>query len=161
MLIMPAFAAIKEAGERYFPPPYLLERGAIFSVQEDYINMHSDLAVLPDLDAIASLSAWEAAKTFQLEAPNGVLGKILDAPELYPDIVMASSQGNFLEQTQYLLNLIDALLSKDESVIFRNVTERDQIISFYLDIAGIPEWKALSYDGSQYSLYLEPGYIIQ
>lgn len=164
-LIIPAFAKIEEASEimknEYLPPNYLVERGAICIEQESYRNLLCQLTVFPDFDLLAPLPAWEAAKIFQLEAPSRVLGNLSNSPTLPQDAVIASSEGDLMEQTTQLVSLINKLLSNSAPVRLRRVTEHEQVISLYLDISGFPEWKALSYNGFQYSLYLEPGYIIE
>jgi|GEM_PF-2979938 hypothetical protein len=66
-----------------------------------------------------------------------------------------------MEQITELISLINNLLSSTHPVKLRSVTEHDQTIPLYLDISGFPEWKALNYNSLQYSLYLEPGYIIE
>jgi hypothetical protein len=163
-IITPAFMRLEEAPKslenEYLPPHYLLERGAIYIEQESYKSMLC-LAPFPTFETLSPLSTWAASKIFQLEAPNRVLGHILYPPKLCMDIVIASSEGNFMEQTSELISLINTLLIADRPAILRRRTERDQVISLYLDISGFPEWAALSYDGSRYALYLNPGYIIE
>lgn len=164
-LIMPAFTRLRDASEQmqdeYSPPPYLLERGVIYIDQESYKSELSQIIPLPDFEELSLLPAWAASKIFQLEAPHCVLGDILKPSRLYPDIVIASSEGNYIEQISELISLINNLSKATYPVRLRRITEYDQIISLYLDISGYPEWTALSYDGSQYSLYLKPGYIIE
>jgi hypothetical protein len=165
VLIMPAFTRLKEASQQmrdeYLPPSYLLEQGVIYIDRKSYESRLCQVAPFPKFGTLPLLPAWEAAKIFQLESPNHVLGDILNPPELYKDIVIASSEGNFIEQTSALISLVDNLLKATHTVNFRRITEADQIISLYLDISGYPEWAALSCDGLRYSLYLEPGYIIE
>jgi hypothetical protein len=165
VLIMPAFTRLREASKQmrdeYLPPSYLLERGVIYINRESYESRLCQIAPFPKFETLPPLPAWEASKIFQLEAQNRVLGQILNPSELYKDIVIASSEGNFMEQTSALISLVDNLSKATHTVNFRGITEADQIISLYLDISGYPEWAALSYDGSRYSLYLKPGYIIE
>ncbi len=66
-----------------------------------------------------------------------------------------------MEQTSALISLVDTLSKATHTVNLRRSTGSDQIISLYLDISGFPKWTALSYNGSHYSLYLNPGYIIE
>ena len=81
-------------------------------------------------------------------------------PNLPPDLIVASSEGNFLEQVPIFTNILQQLLASPGEAVVRPISSQDQSISFYLDIAGIPMWKALVYDGSDYGLYLEPGYVV-
>ncbi len=138
-LIMPAFEVIEKyyCTEQYWPPHYLLERGVIFIEQESYNNTLCNLLPLPGFDSIASLSSWETAKLFQFEAPNRILGNFENSPELHQDILIASSEGNLMKQTTCLTNLVEKLLSKEQSVQLRKSTKSDQVIIFYLDIPGI------------------------
>lgn len=165
VLITPAFTRISEASEirphEYLPPYYLVEKGAIYIEQESYTNRLCKIANFPNFEMLAPLSTWEAAKLFQLEAPCHVLGHISNPIQLNQDIVIASSEGKFIELTKELISLVNRLMTNISPAKLRRVTEHDQVISLYLDIAGIPEWKALSYNGSRYFLYLEPGYIIE
>lgn len=164
-LIIPAFTRIRNASKQvqdeYLPPHYLLELGAIYIDRESYKSELSQIIPLPDFEALSPLPAWAASKIFQLEAPNSVLGHILNPPKLYLDLVIASSEGNYQEQTSELISLVNNLSKATHPAKLRRISERDRIISLYLDIAGCPEWAALSYDGSRYSLYLNPGYVIE
>jgi hypothetical protein len=165
VLIMPAFLRIDQAGEtmgnEYLPPDYLVKRGIICIKPEIYLSHLCQLAAFPKFENLAPLSAWEASKIFQLEAPSRVMGDLLNPPTLAKDMVIASSEGDFREQTKELVSLVNKLSKEIRPANLRPITEHDQIISLYIDIQGVPEWKALSYNGSQYSLYLEPGYIIE
>ncbi|MBD2037901.1 hypothetical protein H6F76_23390 [Leptolyngbya sp. FACHB-321] len=164
-LIMPAFTSIGEASEiihsEYLPPYYFVERGAIYVEQETYTKTLCQIAAFPRLETLAPLSAWEAAKLFQLEAPSHVLGHLSTPPQFNQALVIASAEGNFREQTKVLTALINRLLTQLRPAKLQRVTEQDQIISLSLDLAGFPEWQALSYNGSRYALYLEPGYVIE
>ena len=75
--------------------------------------------------------------------------------------MITSSEGNFREQTKALPALINRLLTQLRPAKLQRVTEQDHIISLSLDLAGFPAWQALSYNGSRYALYLEPGYVIE
>ena len=165
VLIAPAFTKLREASKHmeheYLPPPYLLEQGVIYIDRANYESQLCQVAPFPDFATLSPLLAWEAAKIFQLEAPSQVFGQILTPPKLYQDIAIASSEGNFMEQTSALIALVESLSKANRTVDLRRVTEDDQIISLYLDISGCPEWAALSYDGSHYSLYLHPGFVIE
>lgn len=163
-LIMPAFTKIEKSIEdknECLPPCYLLEKGAICIEQESYRSTLCQLAGFPDFCTLAPLFAWEAVKIFQMEAPNHILGNLLNSPKLPQNVVIASSDGNYMEQATMLVLLLHKLSSNTNPIRLRRVTESEQVISLYLDIAGLPEWKALSYNGLHYSIYLEPGYIVE
>ena len=166
VLIMPAFTKINEACEvvynEYLPPYYLLEKGAIYIEPQFYTSKLCEMANFPSFEMLPSLSTWDAAKLFQLESPDQILGHISTPIQLNQDAIIASSEGSFREQAKELISLVQHLLTDDKQPAkVRRVIGQDQIISLYLDIAGVPEWKALSYNGSRYSLYLEPGYVIE
>lgn len=164
-VITPAFESIEEASKGleadYLPPYYLYEKGAIFAEKDFYTNDLSRLARFPVFEELRPFTSWEMSKLVQWEAPSDVLGHIEGKPSLLPDIVIASSEGSFIEQTEHLISLIESLLSSNHAPKLRRRTHQEQIISLYLDMAGFPQWKALSFDGSNYSLYLEPGFIIE
>jgi hypothetical protein len=82
----------------------------------------------------------------------------LDQPKLDREIILASSDGSFIEQTEVLQKLI---APDHRQASLRKIKKTDQTVSFYVDLAGIPEWKTLIYDGSRYFLRLKPDYRIQ
>lgn len=157
-LITPAFTRLEDAPanlkDEYLPPSYLYSSAIVL---EDYAQLP---APFPKLETLSPLQGWEVIKLFQLEAPNRILGDFRNQPKFDRDLILASSEGSFIEQTDELLTLLDRLQNSTQRIQLRKVTESDQIISFYIDIAGIPQWKALSYDYLRYSLYLEPGYVV-
>ncbi|KAF3890004.1 hypothetical protein AB0758_38710 [Tolypothrix bouteillei VB521301_2] len=162
-MIMPAFTIIEEAEdmkEKYLPPDYIKEKGVICIAQETYVEKLSTIAPFPEFWQLPQMTVWEALKIFQLEAPGRVLGDLWNPPDLCENTVIASDKGDCKEQTKQLISLVRNLLGNMGTAKLCKATERDRLISLYLDIPGFPEWKALTYDGSSYSLYLEPGYII-
>ncbi|MEM1252023.1 MAG: hypothetical protein AAGI69_06285 [Cyanobacteria bacterium P01_H01_bin.21] len=160
--ILPAFKKIDQAPERlrqeYLPPAYLRD-GAIWINQSDYENLQS-LITLPDFRHLPRLTPWEAAKLLQWEAPHQVLGDIYSVPKLPPNLVTASSEGSFLEQVPIFTGLLQRLLAFSDNLVIRSISPQDHIISFYLDMAGIPEWRVLVGNSSDYRIYLEPGYVV-
>lgn len=159
--IVPAFESVDQAAkdlqDEYLPPAYLND-GAIWL---DPFQYESLFALALPYAQLPRLTAWEAAKLLQWEAPHRLLGEIYTVPKLPPDSVMASSEGSFLEQVPIFVEILQQLLTTSENTVIRPVRPQDSVISFYLDIAGIPEWKALVYDGSAYGIYLEPGFFIR
>lgn len=154
----PIFDAPKDLENEYLPPVYLHD-GSIWLKKSQYEQL-GGLVSLPEADQLPWLTSWEAAKLFQWEAPYRVLGELLSLPKLAPDLVLASSEGSFLEQVPILCELVQQLLIGRDRVTLRPVKPKEQIISLYLDIAGIPQWQALVDDGKSYQLYLTPGYVI-
>jgi hypothetical protein len=164
-IITPAFSWLREMAENqrddYLPPSYLVQRGVIYGDRASYENTLSQTLPLPKFETLWPLPVWSATKIFQFEAPHNVLANTLHPPTLNPEMVIASSVGDFREQTAELIRLINCQSQTTHPVNLRPVNENDQVISLYLDIAGYPEWAALNHDGSQYSLYLQPGYAIE
>jgi len=164
-IVMPCFTAIKESSgwfqDYYFPPDYLASQGVIYVDRDDYTNTLCQMAPFPKFETLPKLTAWEALQIVQLEAPRFVLGYLFNRPQLQSDIIVASSEGNFIEQTQELLSTIATWQTSDRAVNFRPVGEGDRIITFYLDMSGFPEWQVLSYNGDRCSLYLDPGYVVE
>lgn len=158
--ILPAFHKINQASEQlrheYLPPAYL-HNGAIWIQQSDYRELQS-IAPFPDHRQLPKLTPWEAAKLLQWETPHQILGDIYSPPTLLTDLVIASSEGSFLEHVPIFTTLIGQLLTSVNSITIRPTQPQEQIISFYLDLAGIPHWNAMAYDGKAYKLHLEPGY---
>lgn len=76
---------------------------------------------------------------------------------------MKSSVGNGdvepeLSRFEALLHMLSALSSHFE--ICRSASQ-DDIVSFYLDGSGIPEWRAMIIIGGERKLFLEPGFCIE
>ncbi|MEA5462870.1 hypothetical protein [Leptothoe sp. PORK10 BA2] len=163
VLILPAFETIANAAnhlrQEYLPPAYL-HGGAVWLEHADYQKVQN-LAPFPGLDQLPELSSWEAAKLLQWEAPQKILGDIHSPPQLSADLVIASSEGSFLEQVPIFSALLAQLQQVNSRVIMQTITPSTQIISFYLDLAGIPHWNALVYDGGDYKLYLGPGSVLE
>ncbi len=162
-LITPALTKIENTAddlkEIYYPPSYLSEV-AIAIHSKNYAQLRQ-FAPFPDFETLSPLLGWEAVKIFQLEAPGQILGEFRNPPKFDRDLILASSEGSFIEQNAELISLLKRLQKLTHPVELRKVTERDRIISFYLDIAAVSQWEALVYDGKQYSLYLKPGYVIE
>ncbi|MGD1857037.1 MAG: hypothetical protein ACFB2W_22620 [Leptolyngbyaceae cyanobacterium] len=162
-LILPAFQAIIQASRglenEYLPPKYL-HSGAGWIDQSLYEETLMDLAPCPEFQQLPQLTSWEAAKLVQWEAPQQILGGIHSRPKLPPDLVIASSTGSFLEQVPIFTELLNQFLDAADSVIVQSIQAEAQVIGFYLDLAGIPQWNALVSDGDVCSLYLEPGYTL-
>ncbi|MEO1394970.1 MAG: hypothetical protein AAFV90_18870 [Cyanobacteria bacterium J06634_5] len=166
IVVTPAFTKIAEASPgwetlEFSPPKYLLKKGALWINQETYTNTLCSVAPFPTFETVSELTGWEAAKLFQLEAPNRLLGKQNQSPTLPSDIILASSDGSFLQQVPELTRCLDRLTNSLHPVTLHPVTAQDSLITFYVDMAGLPEWQALSYNGSHYSLVLGPGYLIR
>lgn len=163
-VIMPAFEKIHDVPDYmqndYRAPAYLNDRGILYLEPEDYQKLH-ELAGFPSFDSLKPLSGWEITKILQFEAPYQVLGDYLKVPQLLPEIIMASSEGSFIEQTPKLMQLIRDLEQSRQPIRLHKVDTQTRVIAFYLDISGLPEWEILSFEDSTYSLYLQPGYIVE
>ncbi|NEQ50198.1 MAG: hypothetical protein F6K11_08715 [Leptolyngbya sp. SIO3F4] len=160
--ILPAFQRIAEASaslKQEYLPPVCLQSGAIWVEQSDYQDLRKKIS-FPDFNKLSNLTAWEAAKLLQWEVPHQVLGDIHSSPQLPNDLVIASSEGSFLEQVPIFSGLLTQLLATDTSVIIQKIQPHEQVIAFYLDLASIPQWNALVYNGECYQLYLEPGFTV-
>ncbi|MEM9484596.1 MAG: hypothetical protein AAGA83_12985 [Cyanobacteria bacterium P01_F01_bin.116] len=164
MILLPAFQknelTAKGFSDEYLPPGYLSQNGSGWIEEQFYREKLCGLISCPDFAQLPALSSWEAAKLIQWEAPHQVFGDIHSTPKLPADLVIASSEESFLEQVPIFSALMAQLLEANKTVTIRAVKPQEQMISFYLDLAGIPQWQALVYDGKSYQLYLEPGYVI-
>ncbi|MBX2862291.1 MAG: hypothetical protein KTR27_01945 [Leptolyngbyaceae cyanobacterium MAG.088] len=160
--ILPAFEAVdqaaKELQDEYLPPTYL-NNGAIWLERAQYEKL-LELIPAPSYAQLPQLTAWEGAKLIQWESVHNVLGNIHSLPKLPPNLVIASSEGSFLEQVPIFAEILQQLLTTSKNAVIRLVSSQEHIVSFYLDIAGTPTWKSLVYDGSDYGIYLEPGFFI-
>jgi len=162
VLLIPAFKTLREEydvmGEEYYPPSYLREKGVGYISEDDYKTYFEDFPKFPSDENIPSLSGWEAAKIYQMEAPIRMLGEIFSNPTLKKDTIIASSEGNYLELIDVLVQLLEEL-PNNETCNLRPITSDERIITLYLDVPDFSEWKALTYTGEKYSLYLDPGYV--
>jgi hypothetical protein len=171
VLVTPALGKLSQVAQEhpsqldydneYFPPKYLLEHGIICLDQDDYSSIISPMAPQSSFELLPPLLAWEAVKVFQFEAPSRILGHVSTAPKLPEDTVLASAAGDVKDQVAELMTLLNQLYQSTHPVQLRHTREGNQVISLYLDLAGFPKWDALVYNGCKYSLYLEPGYVIE
>ena len=161
---MPAYSTIEDEyddmGEEYFPPYYLLEKGVGYIETENYETQFGEVRKFPTLLNIQNLSSREAVKIFQSESPLRILGKINEEPKLRDDVVIASSVGDYIEQTDILINLLENNQSKKNNIDVLPVSSSSNIITLYLDVPEFSEWRALVETNGKYSLFLEPGYMM-
>ena len=164
-IVMPSFTALEESSEffkqEYAPPHYLVSRGVIGVDREYYTNVLCQMAPFPAFETLRRLSAWEVLKIVQLEATDSVPGDLFYPPKFQSDIIIASSEGNCIDQTKVLASFLDELSTSNRVANLHSIRESDRVISFYLDRVGFPEWNVLSYNGQRYALYLEPGYVVK
>jgi hypothetical protein len=105
------------------------------------------------------LNTREAALLFQWDAPARVLG---EPPEvsLRRDLILASSDGDGLAHLKSLEALVRSHYRDESEAVLRPVSEGEQVISFFLDVAGFREWKALAFDGSVCRLLVDSRYVV-
>ena len=162
VLMVPVFTEIDDVSlhihDDYGPPDYLLRWGGLYFERTQYAKLQIGF---PQFEDVPPVTGWEIAKLYQFEAPAQILGKSDATPRLPQDMVVASSTGSFLEQVPQLEGLLVSLLVSDQPITLRPVSPNDTPITFYLDIAGFPEWPALALTEDGLRLYLSPGFVIE
>ena len=162
ILILPASQYVWRADkedEEHKPPHYLRKHGVAWLDLSTYQGLRSRNSSFPSLEKIRQLTLREATLLFHWDAPAHVLGR---PPEIKVrrDIVLASSEGDYVEYLRQLEILIPKQYEDDSNAVLRPVSEGEQVISFYLDAPEFIEWKALAYDGSAYRLLVDAKYVI-
>jgi hypothetical protein len=162
ILILPTSQYVwREDGEEeeYRPPYYLKKQGVAWLDLSTYQSLRSKHSSFPTLEKIRQLNLREATLVFHLDAPANVLGR---PPEIKVrrDIVLASSEGDYVEHLKQLETLIPRQYKDDSNAVLRPVSESEQVISFYLDGQEFMEWNALAFDGSAYRLLVDSKYVI-
>jgi hypothetical protein len=162
ILILPALGYVWGEGrekEEYRPPYYLKKQGVAYLDSSTYESLRSKHSSFPPIEQIRPLNMREATLLFQWDAPAQVLG---EPPEIdvRRDIILASSEGDYVEYLKQLEALIQRQYKDESHAILRPVSDGEQVISFYLDAEEFIEWKALVFDGSAYRLLVDSGYVI-
>jgi hypothetical protein len=162
VMLTPAYHVIEEEhelNEEYYPPTYLREKGVAYIESVHYDRWRETTKIFPSIDNIPVISTWESVKVFQGEAPLRMLGIFDSQPVLRKDMIIASSSGNYLEQIEFINDLLAQDLSQQDITI-APIRPDEKIVTLYIDVPACTEWKALVAQNDVYSLYLEPGFKI-
>ena len=143
----------------YRPPAYLKQQGIPCFDFETWSNLQITERSLPAVHEFQPLSLKEATLLFHWNARQ-FLG---EPPTIHcsSDIIIGSSEGDWATQFEQLTKLIHAQYATDSVAQMRHVSDRERIISFYLDGAEFTEWPAMVFDGSEYRLLVDSTYVIQ
>ncbi|MDQ3755520.1 MAG: hypothetical protein M3371_12420 [Acidobacteriota bacterium] len=162
ILILPASEYVwgeRRDKEEYRPPYYLKKQGVAYLDLSTYESLRSKHSSFPTVEQIRLLNMREATLLFQWDAPSRVLGELPNV-HLRRDIILASSEGDYVEYLKQLEALIQTQYKDESSAILRPISDSEQVISFYLDAEEFIEWKALVFDGSAYRLLADSRYVI-
>jgi hypothetical protein len=163
ILILPAFDSFTENEEgniEYSPPWYIRKKGIAYLDQPTYESLRQKHSAFPDGTNFPQLNMREAILTFQWEAPLQIFGR---PPKRFSDrdkLIIAASEGEPAEHIRLIEEFAQINAQNESSVKLRLATEQHTVISFYLDTAGFPEWKALAYDRGEMRLMLDSKYLI-
>ena len=72
----------------------------------------------------------------------------------------ACSHGTVEEYSGRLNEILGELRASEAQMTLRPCGETEEVVSFYLDVAGFPEWKALCLDRQRCLSVIEPGFLV-
>lgn len=162
VLILPASSYVwreSNAETEYRPPYYLEKQGIAYLDISTYESLRSKHSSFPALDQIQPLNLKEATLLFQWNAPYRVFGEP-PAVRTRSDIVVGSSEGDHVECLQRIEDLIQRQYGVECLAQLRPLSERERVISLYLDANEFMEWDALVFDGSEYKLFVDSKHVI-
>lgn len=157
-LFIPAFAEMRQGDwelAEYGPPPYMESRGALLFPGEIYRALRAEVPGFPSCESLPPLTLGEAIDVLQWEAPLEVLGSFPGPPTLRREDVLAVSSGEIDDAVHALLQLLD-----DRGAPGRPLSPAKpaEVISFFLDGPGFPEWSPIGRDESAEVVFnLAPG----
>jgi hypothetical protein len=163
ILILPASEYVwgeRSQREEYSPPDYLKRHGLASLDLSTYEGLRSQHSSIPPVASIRQLNMREATLLFHWNAPLQLLG---EPPEVkvHTEAVIASSEGDCLVYLKQLESLIQKQYSDMSDAALRPIADTEQILSFYLDLAGFSEWKAQVFDGSEHRLLVDERFVIE
>lgn len=163
IFILPAFDYIWAERDydktEYYPPRYLKTHGVAYFDRYTYEELRSKHDRLPSFDALQRLNMREATLIFHLTVPGQVLGQPPEVQVRY-DLIVGASQGVAAEHAERLEQLIHRQYNDNSSATLRPLTGSDSPISLYLDASEFIDWKALLFDGSEYRLVVDSGFVL-
>jgi hypothetical protein len=155
IFFIPAFEKIKEESDRgEFDPPYsLTTKGAFWLTNDDFDNFKILVPELGKRRTINLMSHFELISLLKWEAPQKIFG---DFPNFQPikknQILAVSELDN--ESVIEILNQKIAKLEASKDFVLKTLSEKDKVISVFLDDSTTTEWKALCKSEEDYELLL-------
>lgn len=156
LLLIPAFAAMAPGvweRDEYGPPPFLLERGALWFRGSSLESLAFHLPVAGDLARWPALGSREAAFLLQAQAPARALGTFPATPSLPRERFAATPSGSGDAVVLALNDLLARAFERDLPVS----TLSGGAEPLHLDQAGYPDWSPLVRQEDEYHLALAPG----
>jgi len=165
ILLTPAYESIHEedyllSDEYYYPPYYLIDSAVGYINTDEYVKYFTEWEKFPNVTDIVELSSWEAAKVYQSDAPDCVIGKLNSVPKLEKNSIIASSEGDTPAQEGFLIRSLGRMVGGSVKVEIKPILPGDKIVTLYLDFDVNAEWKALVVSDDEMFLYLSPVYKI-
>ncbi|MBN2583169.1 MAG: hypothetical protein JXL80_08875 [Planctomycetes bacterium] len=165
VLLIPAFSAMTAPDEDqyyaykgYQPPAYLRNLGIMYLERPQYERLCSLHSVFPPRESLFSLSGRELAWVTQWEAPARAWGSFPEPGAPRRELLVASSE-QLGDTLATLSDLLDRAQETQSEVTLVPCSPSSTVVSLFVDIPGIPEWKVLVNDGGQCFLYVEPGFM--
>lgn len=155
--LIPALHVIGSDPERFseFSPPAYLDSSGFLFTRSTYELLCQETNVFPPFERVKSLSAGEAVRLLQWQAPMQVLGCFPDRPVLVQNSILAVSDGQLEDQCDLFRQFLD--VNFDSPVSLEGTEAHDAIsIEFYLDGPGFPTWNPLARIGNQLAFNFEP-----
>jgi hypothetical protein len=162
VMIIPLFNKILSDDDfersEFTPPNIIRKRGVMYFDVEKYQRFHLDFPKFPNYESIPILKQNEALYSIQHDAPGRFLGDIYKStkPNTRQSLVIAASDGNTEDFSKILLNIFNNPFDCCDPAKISKPTEDDIIITLYIDLPQIPEWRAFWMGKKTIGLYFSP-----
>jgi hypothetical protein len=139
---IPAFEKMEGDGvEEAGPPSYMTTHAVVRYANAAYGQLLASGTSLPPADELPRLTAREAVRILQWEAPLQVLGRFPHPPEPNFDAIIACSDGDVESERHNLRDLVGSFFARNSPV---KCESADRLRSFFLDSPGYTEWCPVS-----------------
>lgn len=153
--IVPAAYAMQDDAfdaVHYAPPSYLITAGAMTLSSCTYDKLQAELQLLPPIQAIKPIDAFETLAVLKITAPGNVLGKLAEPTIVLKDSFLAVSEGDLDHELQALQ---DAIESTEKTGGPYHSAKPDRVVEFHLDLPNYPTWAGLGYSNNKPMLILK------
>lgn len=155
IFFIPAFEELKEETDRgeYEPPYSFRQKGAYWLTIEDFNNFKK---LVPELDkqkSINQLTKFELVSLYKWDTPHKMFGDFPNFQALRKNHVLVVSELDNETVFEILDRKLKALETSTDFEI-KPLTEKDTVISVFLDDSSTTEWKALCKTEDDYELLL-------
>jgi hypothetical protein len=154
----PAFTEMLDSdfeSTEYSPPTYLSTTGVPLFSPVSYTILRSAVPAFPEIEAIKPLTAAEAVRLIQWQAPLRVLGRFPEVPQISRRAILAVTDGQLDEHCDRLQQFIDNHV--DSTVVLTAVDQSGILpVEFHLNGPGYPSWCPIASRGNDIVFNIEP-----